>query len=107
MEGDGFLRCVDVGVVAQPIEELGAVGLGIDRVHPDVFAEYAPFGAFRLWVDVHPLIGLPHAGQATQRTQIGQRIRRDVGFSEDVVGMFGMGFPMQHGFAESASSPLR
>ena len=60
-----FFRRVDMDVIAQPIEELRAVGLRIDRLHPDMFAEHAPFGAFRLGADIHTLmIRLPNAGQA-------------------------------------------
>jgi hypothetical protein len=62
VEGDGFLRRIDMDVITQPIEEFRAVGLEIDRAHPDMFAKDAPLGAFRLWRDVHPLIGLPLAG---------------------------------------------
>jgi hypothetical protein len=94
VEGDGFLRCVDMDVVAQPIEELGAVRLRIDRLHPDMFPENAPLGARRFRVDVHPLIGLPHTGQATQRAKIGQRIWREIGFGEDVVKTVPHGFPI-------------
>src|SRR5262249_56910569 len=74
VEGSGFLRRVDMDVVAQPVKELGAVGLRIDRLHPDMFPVDAPLRAFRLGADVHSLIGLPYAPPATPYAQIGQPV---------------------------------
>ncbi len=42
----------------------------------DMLPEHALLRAIRLGIDVHPLIGFPHTGEATQRAQVGQRIRR-------------------------------
>jgi hypothetical protein len=77
-------------VVAQPIEELGAVGLRIDRLHPDMFAECAPFGAFRLGIDIQPLLGLPYAGQAAQRPRLARVSGETSGSLKTSSGMLDM-----------------
>ena len=58
-----------------------------DRVHADVLAKNAAFRARSLGIDINALVSLPHAGQAAQRTEIGQAVRRYVvGLGEDVFG---------------------
>ncbi len=64
VEGDGFLRRVDVDVIAQPVEELRAVGLGVDRIHGDALAEHPALRTVGLRVEIDTLIGLPDAGRA-------------------------------------------
>ena len=78
VKGDVFLGRVDVDVIAQPVEELRAVGLRIDRVHADVFAEDAALRPLGLGIDVHALVRLPDAGQSAQRSEIGQGVGRYV-----------------------------
>src|SRR5262249_59672492 len=48
VEGNSFLRRVDMDVVAQTVEELGAIALRINRLHADMLAVDAPLRAFRL-----------------------------------------------------------
>ena len=64
VKGDRLLRGVDMDVIAQTIEELRPVRLRIDRIHPYMLAVHTSFRPFGLGIDVHALIGLPHAGQA-------------------------------------------
>src|SRR5438093_11779641 len=52
MVGLDLPRLHDVRVVGQPIEELRAVGLGIDRLQLDAFDEHLLLRALGLWVDV-------------------------------------------------------
>jgi len=74
-------------VITQAVEQLRAVGLGIDGLHLDAFEIVAPFGTFGLGVQVDALAPFPHAGQRPQRAQIGQGVRIHVfRFGEDVVG---------------------
>ena len=75
---DFFLGRVDVDVIAQAVEELGAVGLRIDRVHPDMLAKYAAFRTFGFGVDIHALVGLPDTGQSAQRSKVRQIVWSNV-----------------------------
>ncbi len=52
---DFFLRRVDMDVVPQTIEELGAVGLRIDGVYPDVLAKDAALRTLGLGLISTPL----------------------------------------------------
>ncbi len=77
----------DVDVVAQAVEQLGAVRLRVDRLHLDPLEEVASLRALGLGVEVHAFTALPDAGQAGEGPEVGQGIGIDVlGLSEDVLG---------------------
>jgi len=92
MVGLDLPRLHDVRVVAQPIEELRAVGLGIDRLQFDAFNEHLLLRALGLGVDVKAASALPDSGQAGQWPEILQRVNVEVrGFGVDVLGIVGHG----------------
>jgi hypothetical protein len=73
-------------VVAQAVEQLWTVGLGIDRLKLDPLIELAPFRAVGLGGQIDALAAFPHAGQGAQRAEVGQGIGVHVaGFGEDIV----------------------
>ena len=79
-------------MVAQAVEQLGAVGLRVDRLQVDALDVLALLGPPGLGVEVDALLALPDAGQAAQGPEVGERVGIDVrGLGEDVVGELGHG----------------
>src|SRR5262249_5765309 len=78
VEGGVFVGGQDVGVIAQAIEKLRAVGLGVDGLKLDPLDKFAVLRAVGLGVDVGALLAFPDARQAPQRPQIGQGVVGDV-----------------------------
>ena len=74
-------------VVAQAVEELRPVRLGIDRLHLDAFEIVASLGPVGLGIQVDALAAFPDAGEAAQRAEVRQGVGIDVfRLGEDVVG---------------------
>ena len=85
VKGDRLLRGVDMDVIAQAIEELRPVRLRMGlRIHPYMLAIRASSRPVGLGIDVHALIGLPHARQAAQRTQIGERVGGELRLGKNI-----------------------
>ena len=74
MEGLHLAGLDDVGVVPEPVEELGAVGLTVDRLQFVALDEGVALGAVGDRMFVAPLGPLPDAGQGGERAQIGQSV---------------------------------
>jgi len=86
VEGDVLLPRVDVDVVAQPVQQLRAVGLRVYRLHLDAFEILPLLRTVRLGTEIDAAHPFPDAGEAAQRAQIGQGFGVDIfGFGEDVV----------------------
>ena len=87
MKRDVLLRRVDVDVVAETVEELGTVGLRIDRVHPDMLAKNAALRTLSFGIDIDALVGLPNTGEPAERPKVSQTVWSNVGrLGEDVGG---------------------
>ena len=87
VEGDILFARVDVQMIAQPVEELRAVRLRVDRLQLDPLIIFARFGAVGLGVDIDPALALPDSGQPPQRAEVGERFGIDVlGLGEDLRG---------------------
>src|SRR5215207_1141170 len=87
VEGDVFLRRVDVDVIPQTIQELRSIGLRIDRVHSDMLSKNPTLRALGLGVDVYAFVRLPNTRQMTQGSEISQAVGGYVvGLGKDVGG---------------------
>jgi hypothetical protein len=75
-----------VRIVAQAVEQLGPVGLRVDRLQLDGFFEGGGAHALRPGVEVMTLHTAPDAGQSTQGTQVGQCVHIDLGGGRVDVG---------------------
>jgi hypothetical protein len=72
-------------VIAQAVEQLGTVGLRIDRIHPDMLAKDAAFRTLSFGIDIDALVGLPNTGESTERAKVSQIVWSNVGgLCEDV-----------------------
>ena len=92
--GLDLTRPDDMGVVAQPVEELRSIGLRINGFEIDVFDVGGRSRAFRLGVDVGAAYTLPGAGHGGKGPEIGEGVDVDIlGLSVDVLGKFAHGTP--------------
>ena len=74
----------DVGVIAEPVEELGPVRLTVDGLELVAFDEGVLLTSLLDGVHVGAPCALPDAGHGSQRPEIGERIRVAVRLGEDV-----------------------
>jgi hypothetical protein len=74
-----------VDVITQTVEELGTVGLRIDRIHSNMLSKNAALRTLSFGIDIDALIGLPNTGESTEWPKIGQIVWSNVsGLGEDV-----------------------
>jgi hypothetical protein len=87
VERDVLFDRGDMDMIAQPVEQLRAIGLRIDRLEIDPLDELAPFRPIGLGVEIDSLARFPATRQPPQRPEIGQGIGVDIGrLGEDVRG---------------------
>jgi hypothetical protein len=81
-----------MGVIAQAIEKLRAIGLRVDRLQFDPLGEFLALGTFGLGIEVDAFLAFPDSRQPAQRPQIGQAVGIGIVlFGEDIVGKIGHG----------------
>ena len=80
-------RLDDVGVVAQAVEELRPVRLGVDRLQLVALDERVSAGAVGDGMLVGALRALPDARHRRQRAEVGQRVRVALGLGVDVLAV--------------------
>ena len=78
VKGRILIRGQDAGMVAQSVEKLRTVGLGIDGLELYPFGEFAPLRSFGFGIEVDAFFAFPDASQPAQRPQIGQGIGIDI-----------------------------
>src|SRR5438105_4179491 len=77
VKGDVLFRSVDVDVIPQTIEELRPVSLRINRLEDDALDIVAALRPSGLGGDVAAAGRFPRSGEASQRTEVRQRVRID------------------------------
>jgi hypothetical protein len=78
-------RLHDMGVVAQAVEELGAIGLAVDRLRLVVLDEDVTFGPFGTGCSSAPDVPSQTPAMGPERPQVGQRVGFALGLGVDVL----------------------
>lgn len=89
VEGLHLAGLDDALVVAQSVEELRTVGLGVDGLQLDVFDERSHFGTIGLRIHIDAALPGPDAGHGGERAEVGQRVHVRLGLGVDVPGKVG------------------
>ena len=87
VEGLDLAGLNDVRVVAQPGEQLGAVGLAVDGGELVALDVRVALGAVGQGVIIDPVYPLSEVGQRGQGAEVRPRVRRPVGLVEEVVAV--------------------
>ena len=76
-------------VITQTVEELGTVGLRIDRIHSNMLPKNAALRTLSFGIDIDALVGLPNTGEPTERPKVRQIVWSDVGGLGENIGRNG------------------
>ncbi len=76
---------VDVRVIAEAVEQLGSVGLEVDRHELVVLDEHGGIGTTEHRMEVIASDAFPCAGEGSEWPEVGERLRVAGGLGEQVV----------------------
>ena len=65
----------DVGVIAQPVVHLRAVGLWVNRLQADVFDVGLFLRTFGFWLDVQAAFAAPYARHRREGAEVGEGVK--------------------------------